>query len=115
MKKDAEPFLRDILESIQKIEEYMKDVSKNGFFETTQLQDAVIRRLEIIGEAAKNVPRNVRKEHPEILWKHIAGMRDVLIHAYFGVVLERVWVVVKEDLPSLKEKLRKILECFGKE
>ena len=109
MKKDVKIYLKDILESIEKIEKYTKDFTKESFCDDVLLQDAVIRRLEIIGEAAKNIPENCKKKYPEIEWKKIAGMRDVLTHAYFGVVLERFWVVVKQDLPSLKEKIKKIL------
>ena len=67
-----------------------------------------MRRLEIIGEAAKNVPDDFRKKHPIEEWKKISGMRDVLIHAYFGINLERVWNAVKNDLPDLKEKIKSI-------
>ena len=71
---------------------------------------AVIRRLEIMGEAAKNIPEDFRNKYCEVPWKQIAGMRDVLIHGYFGVNLERVWIVVERDLPDLKQKISKILE-----
>jgi len=98
------------LESIQKIEEYSRGISKEEFYRASQIQDAVIRRLEIIGEAAKNIPEDFRNKHPEIAWKQIAGMRDILIHGYFDVNLERVWTVVNRDLPDLKQKISKILK-----
>jgi len=110
MKKDVRIFIQDILESIQKIEEYTHGMSREEFYRASQVQDAVIRRLEIIGEAAKNIPEDFRNKHPEIRWKQIAGMRDILIHGYFNVNLERVWVVVKKDLPDLQQKMSKILE-----
>jgi len=69
-----------------------------------------LRRLEIIGEAVKNIPDDFRAKYPDIPWRQIAGMRDILIHAYFGVELRRVWKVVKEDLPELKLKILKILD-----
>ncbi len=73
--------------------------------ENTQIQDAVLRRLEVIGEAVKGIGEDVRSRYPAVPWKEIAGMRDVLIDAYFGVKLERVWRVIEEDLPELHEHL----------
>lgn len=70
-----------------------------------QLQDAVIRRIEIIGEAVKNIPDGIKGKYPEIPWKEIAGMRDILIHEYFGIDLELTWEVVTRDIPDLKTKL----------
>lgn len=81
--------------------EYTKPVSKGRFMENRQLQDAVIRRLETIGEAVKHSPDSVRANYPKVPWREIAGMRDVLIHEYFQVKLLRVWQVVKHDLPGL--------------
>jgi len=73
-----------------------------------------LRRLEVIGEAVKNLPLDFREKYPNIDWKKIAGLRDVLIHAYFGVSLERIWVIVKDDLPDLKKKIKKILDDMEK-
>jgi len=108
MRKEVRIFIEDILKSIEKIEEYTSGMSREEFFRVSQVQDAVMRRLEIIGEAAKNIPEDFRNKHPKIPWKQIAGMRDILIHGYFGVNLERIWVVVERDLPSLKRKISKI-------
>jgi uncharacterized protein with HEPN domain len=107
--KDVKVFIEHILESILLIETYTAEISKEEFLKSRQIQDAVMRRLEIIGEATKNIPEDFRKEHPDIPWREIAGMRDILIHEYFGVDLELTWTTVKENLPNLKQKLSRII------
>lgn len=104
-KKDPSVFVSHILECIEKIEEYLADKTKKDFLNSTQLQDAVIRRIEIIGEAATNIPEEIQKEYPEIRWEEAKGMRNILIHEYFGVDLNLTWEVVKQDLPKLKEQM----------
>ena len=103
-------YIEDILESIEKIEEYIRDVNENDFNKNTQIQDSIFRRLEVIGEAVKNITPEFRDKYPDIPWKKIAGMRDILIHEYFGVNLERVWKVIKEDLIELKKNILKVKE-----
>lgn len=107
-KRDIGVYIDDIRESITKIEEYTQAISEDDFFKSDQIQDSVLRRLEIIGEAAKNIPADFRKKYPDIPWRDIADTRNILIHEYFGVNIERVWLVVKNDLPDLKKKLDKI-------
>jgi len=108
MTRDMRLYIEDILDSISKIEEYIKAIDEQKFFSNTQIQDSVIRRLEIIGEAVKNIPNDFRNKYPQIPWKRIAGLRDVLIHEYFGVNLRRTWKVIKEDIPNLEHQLLKV-------
>ncbi|NIA06677.1 MAG: DUF86 domain-containing protein [Actinobacteria bacterium] len=107
MKRDIRVYIEDMLASTAKIQEYTKGISGPDFSASTQLQDAVLRRLEILGEAAKNVPPAFRNKHPDIPWKKIAGLRDILIHEYFGVNLQRVWKAAKQDVVDLADKLAK--------
>jgi uncharacterized protein with HEPN domain len=110
VKKNPEIFLEHIKDSILLIEEYAKGVSQRMFIKDRSLQDAVIRRLEIIGEAVKNLPLSFRSKYPEIPWKQMAGMRDILIHEYFDVDLVLAWRVVKHELPAIKKRLIELLE-----
>ncbi len=114
MKKDLRLYIEDILECIEKIEEYSGKITEDDFYENTQIQDAIFRRLEIMGEAVKNVPKGFRERYPKIPWKNIAGMRDILIHEYSGVNLERIWKVITEDILDLKDKILKIREDLEK-
>ena len=112
MGKQAKVFIQHMLDSIQLIESYLEGKNKKIFLSSEQLQDAVIRRLEIISEAVKNLPEEIIKKHPELPWKQIAGMRDILIHQYFGVDLELTWEVVQVEVPVLKSKLETLLNSL---
>lgn len=105
MKRDLRLYLEDIWEGIAAIEEYTSGMSKSGFEADRKVQDAVARRLETIGEAVKHLPDDFRAQYPDVPWKLIAGLRDVLIHEYFNVRIMRVWHVVANDLPALKRAI----------
>ena len=110
MGKDS-VYLKHILDAINVIEEYIKGIDFEEFQEHKNklIQDGVIRELEIVGEAVKNISADFRNFHGEIPWKDTAGMRDKLIHVYFGVDLEAVWQTVQKDLPKLKVQIENIL------
>ncbi|MDO8517294.1 MAG: DUF86 domain-containing protein [Nanoarchaeota archaeon] len=106
--KDNLIYIKHILESIKNIEEFTKGINKEKFSNDNLRQNAVIRQLEIIGEASKNLSEEFKNKYKFVEWKLIAGFRDKLIHHYFGVELERVWNVIEKDLPDLKKKIEKI-------
>ena len=107
--KDDSVFLNHILDAINQIEEYTTGVIYEEFLEKRLIQDAVVRQLEIIGEATKNLSSNTTEKNPHVPWKEIAGMRDKLIHVYFGVDLEEVWNTITKDIPYLKMAVINIL------
>ena len=109
------PALKDIVEAISRIERYIGTATIAEFLENTQAQDAVLRNLEVIGEAVKNLSADFRLEHADVEWSRIAGLRDKLIHQYFSVDWDIVWDVVQERLPKLKEQVTGLLPHEGSE
>ncbi len=109
MIKDPEVFLKHILESIDWIEKDIKGFSKEDFFQNVPIQDAVFRRLEIIGEAIRNLPEEFTKANPNAPWQDIMDTRNKLIHNYFGLDLDLVWGIVKNDIPPLKKQINEML------
>ena len=107
--KDDEVYLKYIRDAIVQINSYTAE-GEESFFKEKIIQDAVIRNLEIIGEAVKNLSPDIRKRKPNVPWSRIAGMRDVLIHEYFGVDLKTVWYVVENRLPDLLRQVEELLE-----
>ena len=110
MKRTYKDYILDILISIREIEDFIADMNFEEFVKDRKTVNAVIRSLEVMGEAVKKIPPEIRDRHPEIPWKYIAAMRDKLIHEYHGVDLEIVWEVIEKEIPSLKPKFEKILE-----
>ena len=101
-------YLDDILQAIERIEKYTKNFTLKKLIKDNLVADAIIRNLEILGEAAKNIPEDFKKQHPDIEWKKIAGLRDILAHEYFGVDLAILWDIIETKLPVLKKKISKI-------
>lgn len=109
-KRDYILFLEDILDALEKIENYTKNLSFTEFSDNGMAVDAVIRNFEVIGEATKNVPEEIKEKYPEVEWKEAAGFRDVLIHDYFGIDLEAIWDTIKKNLLSFKKHILKVLK-----
>ena len=110
MKKDNRVYLEHILDAITQIKTYLKDLDYKAFNNSRLIQDAVIRELEIIGEATKNLSENIRKKDPNIPWRDIAGMRDKLIHGYMGVNIDDVWKTANEEVIDLEKQLKELIK-----
>ena len=108
-------YAEDILDAVESIEEFIRDMTYDKFIYDKKTKYAIIRSIEIIGEATKSIPDFVREAYPDIPWKDMAGMRDKMIHHYFGIDFEVVWKTIKEDIPMIKPKLQDILNTIGKD
>ncbi len=108
MQKDYRIYLDDVLEAIEKIQDYIEKISYEQFSKNGMISDAVIRNLEVIGEAVKSLPTEIKNKHPNIEWRKISGLRDILIHEYFGINLKIVWDIVINKIPELKKSIIKI-------
>ena len=110
MRRDYRLFIKDILDAIEKIEEFVAGMDFEEFRDDDKTVSAVVRKLEIIGEATKNIPDEVRQKYPKLPWREMAKIRDKLIHGYFVVDHQIVWKVIEEELPLLKLQIEKILQ-----
>jgi|SRR3989338_8307942 len=115
MKRDLKLFIRDIISSMGDIEEFLGDMALEQLKNDNKTSSAIIRKFEIIGEAAKHIPNEIKDKHQDISWKSIAGMRDRLIHAYFGIDYNLVWSAIKTEIPKLKPKMKELLSALEQE
>lgn len=109
MEKDYRDYIQDILDSIDEIYVFIGGMSREEFLNDSKTVKAVLRNLEIVGEAAKKTPPPLRDKYPDIPWKKMAGLRDKLIHEYFGVDLEIIWQLIKEELPGILHPVQEML------
>jgi len=110
MKRDYRLYIDDLIEAIERIEKYAGGLSFEEFSRDTKTVDAVIRNFEVLGEAAKHIPRHIKNRYVALPWKEMAGMRDKLIQEYFGIKLKIVWKTINKRLPQLKRLLKEILK-----
>lgn len=110
MPRDYKVYLDDILDAVTKIRNYTSGMNLEGLKGDSRTLDAVVRNLEVIGEAAKKIPEDVRLRYPAIEWKKIAGLRDILIHEYFGIDVNIIWDIVQTKLLTLDEQIKKVIK-----
>ncbi len=110
MRRDYKLFLRDIIDAMKAIENFVEGMTFDDFIKDDKTSSAVIRKFEIIGEATRSIPDEIKKSYPQVPWKYMIGMRDKLIHGYFGIDFEIVWDAIKIDVPKVKPELLKILK-----
>lgn len=113
MTRNVSLYVKDILQNMQDAEEFVRGFSYEQFAGDKRTFNAVVRSLEVIGEAAKNIPDEIRRKYPLVPWKEMAGMRDKVIHFYFGVNRETVWLAVKERIPAVRPMVEKIMQELG--
>ena len=114
MKRDFVLYLEDIVECIDDVESFSKGLTRENFLKDELRQSAITRKIEIMGEAVKNIPEDIRRKYPDIEWKKIAATRDILIHAYPGIRPDWIWNIIEDDLPRLKRQITDVLKSERK-
>ncbi|MCD6231264.1 DUF86 domain-containing protein [Candidatus Aerophobetes bacterium] len=114
MKRSVKLYVKDIIEYMDRAEDHIKSMRFEQFLKDNKTCDAVVRCIEVIGEATKNVPDDIRNRYPSISWRDMAGMRDKIIHGYFTINFRTVWITVTEEIPKLKPLIKKVLEDLEK-
>ena len=109
-RRDLRDYLQDILDAVDDIERFVTDIGYEQFINDKKTLNAVVRSIEVIGEASKRLPESFKKKNRELPWREITGMRDKLIHAYFGMDTETIWKTVKENIPQLKQTIKKMVK-----
>jgi uncharacterized protein with HEPN domain len=107
-KREYGDFIHDMLGSVNEAEEFVKGMDFGSFIKDSKTRNAVVRSLEVLGEAAKHIPKEIRDKHPAIPWKKVAGLRDIIAHEYFGIDMKIVWKIVKEDIVAIKPFIIKL-------
>jgi uncharacterized protein with HEPN domain len=115
MRRNIALYIKDLVENMKHAETFIENLTYEEFIKDKKTSYAVVRCIEIIGEAAKNIPDDVRDRYPDIPWKKMAGMRDKISHFYFGIDMKKVWLGVKRDIPKIKPQIKKILKDLSGE
>lgn len=109
-KRSYQIFIEDALVAVDKIARYTENVNYDDFCQNEMMVDAVLRNLEVLGEAARNVPDEIKVKYPHVPWKRMVGLRNIVIHEYFGIDLENIWKIIDENVPETRSELVKILK-----
>jgi len=115
MSRDVIIYLKDIIDYMNRSIRYLSEYEMNDFIKDNKTCDAALRCIEVIGEATKKIPEELRSSYPDIPWRDMAGMRDKVIHSYFNVDYKMVWLTITEDIPEMIPKIKKVIDDLEKE